>query len=197
MRKNRKCYLFLFNEYADWEPALAIATLRKYSNFSIVTFTKDGLPVQSMGGLKIHPDTSLSEINSAHIDLLILPGGDVWSEGGNEEIAPLVQSIADRSGNIAICDSTIFLAKHGYLNRVWHTSNGPLYLSDKVASYTGEQWYEDLPCVVYDNLITANGAGMIEFAIEIFRQQNAMDEATIEKLYDLYRSGGVKNAFYQ
>ena len=74
--KKRKCYLFIFDGYADWEPALAIACLNRYSDFSIHSFSPDGLMVESMGGIKIQPDFSLSEVNAADVDLLILPGGD-------------------------------------------------------------------------------------------------------------------------
>ena len=196
--KKRNCFLFVFNGYADWEPALAIATLNKYSNFIIRSFSIDGSCVQSMGGLHIQPDTSLSEIDPDSIDLLILPGGDLWCKGGNKELIPLVNSMIERKGNIAaICDATVFLARLGYLNRVWHTSNGPQYLSEKVASYKGTYYYEDLPAVVHDNIITANGAGMVEFAVEILKQQKVFDAATLEKICDLYKSGGVNNRLYQ
>lgn len=196
--KKRKCFLFVFNGYADWEPALAIATLNKFSDFSIHSFSVNGLPIQSMGGIRFQPDSSVNEIDPDSIDLLILPGGDLWKEGGNKEITSLVKSVVNRKGYIAaICDATIFLARLGYLNRVWHTSNGPQYLCEQVASYKGRQYYEDLPAVVDDNIITANGAGMVEFTVEILKQQKVFDAATLEKIYDLYKSGGVNNRLYQ
>ena len=196
--KKRKCYLFVFNGYPDWEPALAIASLNKYSDFSIHPFSFDGAVVESMGGIKVQPEFALSQVRSNDIDLLILPGGDAWIKGENEQIAPLVRSVARRKGNIAaICDATVFLAKHGYLDNTWHTSNGANYLPEKVPSYKGKHYFEDLPSVVDGNIITANGAGMVEFAIEIMRQQKVMDEATIDKVYDLYKSGGVNNQLYQ
>jgi putative intracellular protease/amidase len=196
--KKRKCFLFVFNGYADWEPALVVASLNMYSDFSIHTFSANGLPIQSMAGIKIQPDCSVDEIDAESIDLLILPGGEAWKKGGNREITPLVRSVAKRKGNIAaICDATIFLASLGYLNQVWHTSNGREYLTEQVASYKGRQYYEDLPAVVDNNFITANGAGMIEFTVEILRQQKVFDQATLEKVYDLYKSGGVNNRLYQ
>ncbi len=196
--KKRKCFLFVFNGYADWEPALVVASLNTYSDFSIHTFSVNGLPIQSMAGIKIQPDSSVDEIDAESIDLLILPGGEAWKKGGNREITPLVRSVAKRKGNIAaICDATIFLASLGYLNQVWHTSNGREYLTEQVASYKGRQYYEDLPAVVDNNFITANGAGMIEFTVEILRQQKVFDQATLEKVYDLYKSGGVNNRLYQ
>lgn len=196
--KKRKCFLFVFNGYADWEPALVIATLNKFSDFSIHSFSVNGLPVRSMGGLKVQPESPVNEIDPDNVDLLILPGGDLWLQGGNREITGLVKSVAHRKGSIAaICDATTFLASLGYLNRTWHTSNGPQYLLEKVNVYKGRQYYEDLPAVVDDNIITANGAGMVEFTVEILKQQRIFDTATLDKIYDLYKSGGVNNRLYQ
>lgn len=196
--KKRKCFLFIFNGYADWEPALVIATLNTYSNFSIHSFAVDKSPIRSMGNLTVQPDYSVNEVNPDEIDLLILPGGEAWKKGGNKEITPIVKSIASRRGNIAaICDGTLFLASLGYLNQVWHTSNGPEYLTEHVAAYRGKHYYESLPAVVDNNIITANGAGMVEFTIEILRQQKVFDEVMLEKICELYKSGGVKNRLYQ
>lgn len=196
--KKRKCFFFVFNGYADWEPALAIAALNKYSDFSIHPFSIDGKAVESLGGLQILPQKSLSDIIATEIDLLILPGGDSWDQGLNDSIVPLIQKLMRRRASIAaICDATVLLAKHGYLDTTWHTSNGMHYLEQKVASYKGKHYFENLPCVVDGNLITANGAGMIEFAIEILRHEEVMDEVTIERVYELYKSGGVQNRLYQ
>ena len=92
--KKRKCFLFVFNGYADWEPALVIATLNKFSDFSIHSFSVNGLPVRSMGGLKVQPESPVNEIDPDNVDLLILPGGDLWLQGGNREITGLVKSVA-------------------------------------------------------------------------------------------------------
>jgi putative intracellular protease/amidase len=198
LMKKRKCFLFVFNGYADWEPALVVASLNTYSDFSIHTFSVDGLPIRSMAGITIQPDTSADSVDPDSVDLLLLPGGDAWKKGENREITRLVKSVAKRKGNIAaICDGTLFLASLGYLDRVWHTSNGPGYLSEHVASYKGRHYYENLPAVVDDNIITANGAGMIEFTVEILRQQKVFDQATLEKVSELYKSGGVSNRLYQ
>lgn len=190
--------MFVFDGYADWEPALAIASLNKYSDFAIKSFSLDGSVAVSMGGLKVQPDLSLADVNAADVDLLILPGGDAWTHGLNEGVAPLLRRVANRGATVAaICDATLLLAKEGYINTVWHTSNGPGYLQAKVRAYTGKHYYEDLPCVVDRNFITANGAGMIEFAIEIMRMHKVLDVVTMEKVYELYKSGGVRNALFQ
>ena len=89
MRK-RVAYLFVFDGFADWEPSLVTAGLNSYSDFEIRTFSIDGKPVNSMGNLNVTPNFKLEEIKVTDFDLLILPGGKKWEDGGNTEIAKLI-----------------------------------------------------------------------------------------------------------
>ena len=75
--KTRNCALFLFDGYADWEPALAITGLKNYGGFSITSFSANGDAITSMGGLKVIPEIAMDEIKPNEYDLLILPGGEV------------------------------------------------------------------------------------------------------------------------
>src|SRR6266700_6023059 len=189
--KSKTCYVFLFDGYADWEPALILATLNKYSVFSIYPFSVTGNSMQSMGGLQIQPTCSMKEINPDSADLILLPGGDVWENGGNEEISPLLLEMSLRRKTIAaICGATILLAKLGLLDTISHTSNGLAYLEKLAHPYKGEKHYIHEPCVTDGNIITANGAAMIEFTISIIKKFEVADSKMREKIYDLYKSGG-------
>ena len=53
---NQTAYLFVFDGFADWEPASALAELRRTFGFSVQTVGLTRDPVKSMGGLKILPD---------------------------------------------------------------------------------------------------------------------------------------------
>jgi putative intracellular protease/amidase len=195
--KKRKCFLFVFNGFADWEPAMAIAHLHKHTDFSTHAFSADGRPVTSMGNLQVLPEFSVNEIDVNEIDLLMLPGGYVWESGGNTQVATLLSESLKREKSIAaICGATVFLASRGYLDHTYHTSNGLPYIKKMAPAYKGDRYYKEEPCVVDKNLITANGAAMIEFAIAIFKQFELMDPDTIQKLKDLYKSGGMDNRFY-
>jgi putative intracellular protease/amidase len=194
--KNRNCYLFVFDGYADWEPALAIAMMNKHTDFAMYTFSVDGNAKQSMGNLSVKPTTSLKDIRTNEIDLLMLPGGDIWESGGNEEVAPLVKEMISKNKTVAaICGATVLLARHGHLDRVNHTSNGLEYLKKISPSYKGAKYYLNQPSVTDGNIITANGAAMIDFAIAIFRKIELADKDTIEKIDDLYKSSGMNNRF--
>src|SRR5688500_8636548 len=99
--KKRMCYMFVFDGYADWEPSLAIVGLHKFTDFAVKTFSKDGKPVRSMGGLLVTPDASLEQVFPNDVDLLLLPGGDAWDEGGNQEITPLLNAVLDQNRMVA------------------------------------------------------------------------------------------------
>jgi hypothetical protein len=43
------CYIFLDNDYADWEIALVMAGLHRFSDIKVITFAFDDAPVHSMG----------------------------------------------------------------------------------------------------------------------------------------------------
>ena len=163
--KERSCYLFIFDGFAGWEPALITTGLNRYSNFEIKTFSIDGRTIKSMGNLSVQPDLNLEEIKVTDPDLLILRGGNAWELGGNTEISKLTKEVFYQGKTIAaICAATTFLAKQGLYDSVKHTSNGLEYLKKQVAEYDAEYNYVNVPCVADKNVITANGAAMIEFA---------------------------------
>jgi putative intracellular protease/amidase len=195
--KTRKCALFLFDGYADWEPALAITGLKNYGGFSITSFSANGDVVTSMGGLKIMPEKALDEIEPNEFDLLMLPGGEVWEQGGNKEIIPLLQAFTATDKIIAaICGATVMLASLGILDKIPHTSNGLEYVKQLSPEYKGASFYEEAPCVKAGNIITANGAGMIEFACELYEAFEIADADTLKAVRDLYKSGGMENRLF-
>lgn len=194
--KNRTCYLFVFDGYSDPEPALAIATLQRFSDCAVYTFSLDGRPIRSMANIHVQPDRAMAHVDIDTIDLLILPGGEAWENGGNMEVMPLVKKVLERQKTVAaICGATIGLASAGYLNNIRHTSNSPGYLGNFVPSYKGAKHYELSPAVADGNIITANGAGIIDFMVTIFKKDQFMDEATLEGVNKLYKSGGLDNPF--
>lgn len=167
--KTRNCYLFVFDGFADWEPAITTAALNQFTDFRVITFSKDGKPVTSMGNLKVTPDTSIDKFKTEDVSLLILPGGEAWEQGTNREIIPLLQGCLDKGKMVAaICGATAFLAENGYLDKIKHTSNNLEHFLKVVApSYKGEKLYQEAPAARDGNLITASGAKPLDFAKEI------------------------------
>ena len=179
--KTRNCYLFVFDGFADWEPAIATAALNQFTDFRVIPFSLDGKPVTSMGNLTVTAATSIDKFGAEDVSLLVLPGGEAWEEGKNQEIIPLLQGCLDKGKMVAaICGATAFLAEKGYLDNIKHTSNNLEHFLKQVApSYKGEKLYQETGATRDNNLITASGAKPLDFAREIL---SAFDLFTNEEL---------------
>jgi putative intracellular protease/amidase len=184
---NRTAYVFVFDGFADWEPASALAELRRTFGFSVKTFSLATNPIVSMGGLKVTSDLRLEEVRPELASILILPGGDMWMGGEIEGITALIETVHQAARPIAaICAATLSLAHAGLLNDHRHTSNGNGFIAKYVAAYSGHDLYAKVPAVKDRNVITANGLAPFAFAAEIFRavaSDRVVDIATYEALY--------------
>lgn len=190
IKMKKKIFVFLFDGFADWEIAYLTPEIKKNEKFELVYFSKEGKSILSMGGLQILPDMSLKEIAKESIDLLILPGGNAWEKGKNNEIEQLTKGVFGSGNTIAaICAATTYLGQLGILNNLKHTSNDLNYLKAIAPEYIGETNYENKLAVTDRNIITANGIAPIEFAKEIFTKIELYDLDNIEKWFQLFKNG--------
>jgi putative intracellular protease/amidase len=169
-------YLLVVEGFADWEPAHAVAELRRHGQYRVETVGLTQSPVESMGGIRVMPSKSVGDIDTNDIALLILPGGDRWESAPVEpEIAALVNRLVAQEVPVAaICGATVAIAKIGILRDRRHTSNGLDYLRSHVPGYAEAANYVDEPAVRDRGLITASGLGDVEFAREIFEELAVM-----------------------
>jgi putative intracellular protease/amidase len=183
----RTAGLFVFDGFADWEPAFAVAELRRNFGFSIKTLAVKQDPVVSMGGLRIVPDGTLNEFDPGAISILILPGGDLWMSGEQAEVSRVLRAMAAGGRIVAgICAATLALAHAGLLEGRAHTSNGAGFIEKFVPGYHGGEFYRAVPAVADRNVISAGGLGPVAFAVEIFRALapgNAKQIAIYQALY--------------
>ena len=176
MMKKNVC-LFICENMADWEPALAVAMISdrytaipKKNSYRVVTFGLTKEPVKTFGGLTIHPDADVGEIDPVDTAMVILPGSSIYEKDDPVGLVPLVEScIRDKIPVAAICGGTLFLAKHGFLDTVRHTGAGPHYLSSHAPDYRGGNFYVHEPSVIDGGIITANPFGFVEFACTIIK----------------------------
>jgi putative intracellular protease/amidase len=183
--------MLVFDGFADWEPAHALAELRRSGNRTVRVVGFDGEPVTSMGGLRVSPDITLRDTRRSHVEILILPGGDFWEATYPEtELSPLlVDFIASGVPVAAICGGTLALARAGLLNDRRHTSNMAGYLAEHAPQYSGASLYEDAPAINDGGVITASGLAPVEFAREIFRQLRIFSAADDDLWFDMFRHG--------
>ena len=183
----RTAYVFIFDGFADWEPASALAELRRTFGFATKAIGLSREPVVSMGGLRVVPDLALLEFEPDTAAILILPGGEFWMSAEHPEITAVVRAMESAHRPVAgICAATLALAHAGLLNDRLHTSNGAGFIEKFVPGYPGASFYRAVPAITDRGVITATGLAPIPFAAEIFRTlapERAHDIATYENLY--------------
>lgn len=189
----KSVHVLVFPGFADWEPAFALAELKRSGNRSVVTVGFDLQPVTSMGGLKVVPDRALEGIRPSESEILIVPGGDMWE--GDYPRSTVNQVLHDFSAAgvpiAAICGGTLAAARAGLLNDRHHTSNMPEYIAEHVPDYTGASLYRSVPAVNDRSVITASGLAPVEFAREIFRQLNIFNTEDDELWFEMFRHGRI------
>jgi putative intracellular protease/amidase len=78
--KQTVCCL-VFDDYADWEPALALAMVPSRSEYDVQTVGFSSDAVRSMAGMRVQPDLALERLEASEVRLLLVPGGDSWPAG--------------------------------------------------------------------------------------------------------------------
>lgn len=186
----KTAYVLLLNGYADWEPASALAELRRTFGFPVQTIGLTVDPIISMGGLKVLPDIAISDFAPESAAILILPGGNDWMKGEVAEVSKAVNAmIAANQPVAAICAATLALAHAGLLDYRQHTSNGRGFIEEYVPEYRGRALYCTSRAVTDGLVITANGLSPFPFAAQIFRALAPEREQDIETYENLYLLG--------
>jgi putative intracellular protease/amidase len=169
-------YVLLVDGFADWEPAHAIAELRRSGQYRVETIGLTSAPVESMGGMRVLPSKTLGAVDTGDVALLIVPGGERWERGPIEpEIERLLRELDGAQVRLAaICAATTVIARLGLLRGRRHTSNGLEYLRTHVPGYSEAANYVDAPAVRNRGLITASGLADVEFARELFEELDVL-----------------------
>jgi putative intracellular protease/amidase len=191
--REKKVYLLVFDGFADWEPAHAVAELRRSGNYRVESVALTRSPVESMGGVRVLPSMTVSEVEPDDVAVFILPGGDWW-EGTtvDVEIEQLLKRLDARHVPIAaICGATVAICRSGLLRGRRHTSNGLQYLRSHVPGYASAANYVDVPAVRDRGLITATGLGDVEFAREIFEELDVLSADDRALWAQMFRSASL------
>lgn len=190
----RTVHLFVFDGFADWEAAYAVAGInspafqREPGTWAVKTVALSEAMVRSMGGVAVLPDTTLDRITPQTSAMLILPGGVGWDQGEHLVAALKAREFLDaRVPVAAICGATAGLARVGVLDERRHTSNALAYL--KGTAYRGTDRYEDVAAFDDGLLITAGGMAPLEFTQAIFKRLAIYSDEAIEAWYALYKTG--------
>lgn len=185
--------LVLTDQWNDWEASYAIAVANSFTDYVVKTIATDTNDKVSMGGIMAKVDYSIDSYqNLEHLAMIILPGGLSWENNRYDNIAEFVKIAVDATIPIAaICGSTLFLCRHGFLNHVKHTGDS-LELFEKQDGYTGNDLYIPAQVVVDNGFITANETAAIEFTYHIFKLLQIDSDDEIEQWYDNFKNGAVR-----
>ena len=168
----------LLKDFADWEGAYIAPNLNA------------GVEPGSQSKYIVKTDYGIHDIPADYAGIVLI-GGMSWFTPEAEAIVPLVKEAIEKKRLVAgICNASVFLGRHGFLNHVNHTSNGLDYLKQFAGpNYTGESLYINEPAVRAGNIITANGFATLEFCREILYALEADSSPKIERSYRMNKTG--------
>ncbi len=184
----------ILDQYADWEAAHIAAALSDPDEgepkYRVKTVSLSREPVRSIGCFITLPDYDLESAPKDAVAVLLI-GGMSWRKPEAEPVAAFVRQARESGALIGgICDGTVFLGMHGFLNDVRHTSNTLDSLKAAAGdAYTNEEGYVREQAVFDGGIITANGMAQLEFAREVLRALQAAPEEEISEWYDFYKLG--------
>jgi putative intracellular protease/amidase len=184
-------YLLVVPGFADWEPAHAIAELRRSGQYRVEVVGLSTDSVESMGGVTVQPTRSIADVEPVDVAVFILPGGDRWEQQPVEpELQALLSTLDKHEVPIAaICGATAAIARVGLIRGRRHTSNGLNYLRHHVPQYAEQEAYVDAPAVRDRGLITASGLADVEFASEIMSELGVLSSDDRTLWTTIFRSG--------
>ncbi len=156
-------------------------------NTNILTVGLEKGPIKSEETLNFTPDLTLNELETDKVDIFIIPGGSALQhlqEGS--KLQSILNELHSKGKIIAtICGGPVLLANTNVLENKRFTAGG---------GELPEHWqknfingiYVSEEVVIDGNLITAKGAAVASFAIEIGKKLGIFpNEETAQKEYNL------------
>jgi putative intracellular protease/amidase len=186
----QKFLVYLANGFADWEGAFLLPVLARGA-YPVTYVSESGKAVESIGRMKVTPDSAFRDINPEEFDALLLPGSDEWNDRAKNKAVLKLAADYVHSGKLVagICAATVGLARQGLFEERPHTSNDLGFLKHFVPEYRGEKLYQQKLAVSAGNLITASGVGPVEFTREILNALGWKTPLRRQQWFDLYKNG--------
>jgi putative intracellular protease/amidase len=185
-------HVAVYDTLADWELGHLLAELHtgRFTNpkYDVVAVAESREPITTMGGVRMLPDALIGDLDPADSDLLVLPGGEMWDQGGGEAFTAAARRFLDAGVPVAaICGATAGLARAGLLDDRSHTSAAPEYLA--ATGYKGGEHYVDNRAVVDGDLITAGPQSPVQFAVATLTRLQLAPERTLDAYERLFHRG--------
>jgi len=188
----QRAYIYLPDQFADWETGFLAAALRSGEGlpkgpWGVQMVSEDGAGVTSIGGLTVTPDLAAAALAPDDADLLVLCGGDTWNEGRHARIIEMAGNRMAKGHPVAaICAATVALARAGLFEHRLHTSNDLGLLKRLAPGYRSEACYRQQPVVRDGALVTATGVAPVPFTVETLLMVDAVTPDIAETWKALY-----------
>ncbi|MEU3469738.1 DJ-1/PfpI family protein [Streptomyces sp. NPDC006687] len=189
----RPVHLAVYDTYADWETGHTTAHLTQRGHRVRTVGPAAGLPVTTMGGVRIQPDLALAELRPEDSSLLILTGARLWDTGSELDAfaAKAAEFLAAGVPVAAICGATAGLARQGLLDDRPHTSAAAAYLAAQ-PGYAGAAHYVEADAVTSGDLITAGPTEPVAFAREVFARLGVYKPDVLDAWYRLFHDSDAR-----
>lgn len=191
-------YLYTPDLMADWEAGYLLQAVHQQKMFGEPAFQVKTVgasrdPITTLGGMTILPDISLEDVSMADAAALLLPGGGEWDVQKQKSVLILAATFLENHILVgALCGATIALANVGLLDTRKHTSNSADCLTMFSETYKGAALYEDKKAVYDQDLVTASGAGGLDWARLIVERLEMFSPKIIPAWYSYYATGDAK-----
>ena len=194
----KQILVFIFDGYADWEPAYVCAQLNAPgTGYAVKTIGLDRAPKVSMGGFRVTPDFTVADY-PRDAGLLLLTGGTAWLERKNDAVLPVVRELVRCHIPVAaICNAVNFLAENGFLDQRRHTGNTLPFLKSQAPHYKGEAYFVEAEAVCDNGILTANGFGALELAKEQADESGIDADYAKEQLAQLEQAANADESIYR
>lgn len=154
-------YVFLADGFEEIE-ALTVVDVMKRAEIDVKTVGVTGSKVVGTHGITVTADINISELETKHIDMIVLPGGMPGTlnlEKSQKLINVINYCISENVAVAAICAAPSILGHMGYL-RNKHAVCFPGFESEMKGAII-----EDKKTCIDGNIITGKGAGVaLDFA---------------------------------
>lgn len=181
--------MYVTDTLADWEFGYLTAGLgwAGGDRYRLRVVSDGAASVMTKGGIRVHTDGDVRDVDEDEVAALVLPGADTWGSGHDAALA-LATRLVDRGTLVAaICGATLGLARTGLLDDRAHTSNAPDFLAQ--SGYAGAALYREEPVVEDRGVITSPAVRPVDFAAAVFRRLELFPPAVIDAWYGLYTTG--------
>ena len=161
-----------------------LAYLLKQEGITVVYAAEAQGAYVTKEGLKIEVSEKVSQINPDAFDGIIIPGGDPVFSAEQPELKRMLLAFREKKKLIgSICAGTNILAEYGLLEHARYTSS--FDFSAFFGRIIGKNLKKSVVC--HENLITARGQALIEFALQYLRALHAVPLSEMIRLYRRYK----------